>query len=192
MLETPVHSTNLVHIISHHFGIDAWGWHPQTMLEELIRTFGDVDVSNVSRAHALQVLHISDAPKKDWIAFEKVLQGLLGNAVLFHVMQRPNLIQLFVGIDIILTLDPDFEREVSQDIVDYIAAVFAEEEVPWVPQPFADFEGVQDSVTRLTRIDPEAFAQDYQELRREPASKLLLRAFDGVLADQEARKKGLS
>ena len=192
MLDKPINSVVLSHRLPHVFGNDAWTWHPQTMEEELERTFGFVDEINIQKVHALQVLFASDAPKNDWLAFEKVIHGLIGNETLFRTMQRPTPQQLFLGVDIILSIDPDFLREIEDEVISYIAAVFADAELPWVPPPFSERPEIQERVIELTDTDPTPFEQDYHGPKREPASKMILQCYNVVTSDREARQQELS
>lgn len=196
-MKVPTDSVVLSHFVAHHFGDGSWRWHPETMEHELNRTFllapeDDLTSGLHAKVHALQVLFTSDGPKNDWMSFEKVVQGLLGNAVLFRIMQPPNLPQLFLAADILVTLDPDFFREVGDEVGSYIAAVFADAEVPWVPAPFIDVPDIQAKVTELTGIDPVPFEDDFRSARDEPASALLTHCFDSVMKQRKQRNKELS
>jgi len=189
MLAKPLDSVVLSHLIPHTFGNDAWRWHPKTIEEELERTFGFVDEENITKVHALQVLFSSDTPKQDWIAFEKVLQGLAGNSVMFRTVQRPTPQQLFLVADILKSINPNFFAEIGDEVVSYIAAVFADAELPWVPAPFNENQVIQERVTSLTDLDPVYFEQDYRGQQIEPASKMILQCYNVVTASRDARQQ---
>jgi hypothetical protein len=162
------------------------------MEEELERTFGFVDEANISKVHALQVLFTSDSPKNDWIAFEKVVQGLNGNEVLFRIIQRPTPQQLFLAADVLKSLDPEFFQEIGDEVMSYIAAVFADAELPWVPLPFDENQEIQERVGDLTGLDPYPFETDYRGPQKEPASRLLLQCFNVIVSARDARQQELS
>jgi len=191
MLEKPLHCVVLEHMLTYHFGHSCWEWHPDTMRKELLRTFGEIHPSNLNRIHALQALFVSDAPKKDWLAFEKVLQGLLGNEVLFKVMQRPTIQQLFVGLNNMTTIDPDFQKEIEREVAMYMAAVFSENDIPWAPEPFGSIPGLQEYISKMEKVDPRPYEVDFRSVKKEPASTLLTACLEAIEADSLALKKGL-
>jgi len=137
------------------------------------------------------VLFVSDSPKDDWMAFEKIVQGLIGNEVMFKIMQRPTLQQLFLAADIIKEIDPDFFTECGDEVSSYVAAVFADEEVPWVPPPLSEIKEVQDKVEEATGLDYEPFEADYRGPQNEPASKLILQSYNVVVSDRSNRQQEL-
>lgn len=192
MLDKPANSVVLSHIIPHTFGAESWKWHPKTMEEELERTFGFVSEETMTKAHALQVLFTSDSPKTDWMAFEKVVQGIIGNSIMFRVMQRPTPQQLFLAMDMITSIDPDFISEIEREVISYIAAVLADAEIPWVPPPFSDRPEIQEQVTKLTKLDPAPFEADYRSSQKEAASRLILQCYAVVLSDRDTRQQELS
>lgn len=117
------------------FGLDWYGWEPETIWAEIQRVF-QMHISEVNRAkvQTLKTLHISNTAWDHWQVFEKVVQGLNNNVPHWAFMQVPTLEQLYSALDMLEHIRVvDFSNEVKL----YIATAVLHEDVCFVPPPLS-------------------------------------------------------
>ncbi len=115
-------------------------WEPETVWASIHSLFNtSISEHNRAKIQAVKTLHVSEAPWELWQVFEKVVQALNNNIPKFDVMQKPQLEQLYVAIDIMDTIR---REQFSQEVRSYMAAAVLDEDVFYVPPPM-DFIQVE-------------------------------------------------
>jgi len=120
------------------FQTDWLWWEPEIIHSELRRVFGQSTIStlNWQQIQACKTCHVVPTPWKEWEVFNTVIMALNNNIPDFHTMQKPSIAQVMVGLDIMSRIDS--RQMFSEEVEKFIAAVFLEDGVYFMPPP-ADF-----------------------------------------------------
>jgi hypothetical protein len=120
-------------VLTDRFGVDWFGWEPETLKEEIRLTF-DTQVSphNWEKIQAVRTLTATVGFWKEWEIFEKIIQALNNNVARFDIVQKCTMSQLMAGVDIANTIR---EEEFGEEIEKYITACAIDEGVTYLPSP---------------------------------------------------------
>lgn len=122
------------------YGTEWLWWEPETIWASIHDTFKtSISEHNRAKIQAVKTIHVSEAPWELWQVFEKIIQALNNNIPKFDVMQKPQLEQLYAGVDIMDTIQ---QGKFSDEVKSYMAAAVLDEDVFFVPAPL-DFIQVE-------------------------------------------------
>lgn len=116
------------------FGPEVYEWDPEVIFLEAAKEAKAQSVSavNQSKIHALLALKRSQIPFTYWPAFEKTVMAFNGVIPVPEMMQKPDLGQLMVGVDIMVQLAP---AHFSPEVIGYTAAALLADDIAYAPAP---------------------------------------------------------
>jgi hypothetical protein len=110
-------------------------WEGEVVSSEIKRLTGqEISVANLNKLMAAKTLIISDAPWHYWEVFNHVILGLNGYPPSIDILHKPELHELWYGVETMNILRQENFREDS-DVPKYVAAVLLEENVQYAPRP---------------------------------------------------------
>lgn len=115
------------------FGLDWFGWDPETVFEEIKQTF-NTSIADVNRVKimATMTMHLVDTAWDQWEIFEHTIQALNGVISKPGYMHPCDISSLMAGVDIMNEIrKEDFADEVGR----YTAACFLNDEISYAPSP---------------------------------------------------------
>jgi len=166
------------------FGHEYYTWDPAVLLIEM-KTRGAADIGTESAANAIQLALGTTAPYEDWFVFEKTVWGLTEYPPAFKYVQPPSINQLYVACSTMwywrkageAPQEDGYSSLFNEEVLDYIAALFIENRIPYVAQPFSF---CQKLVTKHLRVDPVLYEEDYHGEKQLPQSSILQGCEAGV------------
>lgn len=117
------------------YGAEMAEWDPAVLLETLRRDGKTVSNANKVKILAARTLLTSPSPWRQWEVFHWVSLGLDGHAPNFVYLEEPEMGHLVAGWDLMALTDP--AREPSEEVDKFVAAVFRQEGLPFIPEPLA-------------------------------------------------------
>ena len=136
-------------------GIEYLEWESETVWQECKRIFGQrPSLLNRGKIQACRTLHIAETPYSDWFIFEKTVLGLVGLPVQFHMMQKPSVNLVAVGVQTMQSLRL---LPFSSDVEKYIAGILLDEGFVFPPAELLFVKG---------RLGPHVPQQQFQALSR--------------------------
>ena len=128
------HPVALTMALMEKFGVDWFEWEPETLRQEIIKTFRATSVSehNWQKIQAVRTLTQSVGFWKEWQIFEKIIQALNNNVPRFDITQRCTMAQLMAGIDIANQIR---HEEYDEEVHRYVACCAMHEGVTYLPPP---------------------------------------------------------
>jgi len=115
------------------FGEEWYYWEVPTLWKSIHDEFkSKVSESNRAKINAVRTARITTLPWDSWHVFENVVLALDGFVPRWDILQKVDLESLFVGVDILEQIRPE---DYSEDVRNYIAAVFLDDDVFFTPPP---------------------------------------------------------
>jgi hypothetical protein len=127
------HPIVLMLLLLDKYGQEYLEWHPDVLRMTLERD--GVALSNKvwNKILAGRVVLTSPSPWRQWEVFHWVCRALGGESPNFVYLEAPEIGHLVTGIEIMKLVDP--KRQTSTEVDKFVAVVFKNEGIPFVPAP---------------------------------------------------------
>lgn len=129
------HPAVLLILLLDRYGQDLFEWDPEVILATLKKD--GVNLSNPTKTKILasRVPVNSPSPWRQWEVLHWVALGLAGEPPNFIYAEDPEIGHLVSAYDYMQLVDPD--RDTSDEVDKFIAAVFKEEGITYIPEPLS-------------------------------------------------------
>lgn len=117
------------------YGPEYLEWHPDVLKLTLGRDKTEVSNGSWSKILAGRVVLTSPSPWRQWSVFHWVCRALGGASPNFVYFEKPEIGHLVSGYEIMKSCDP--KRPTGLDVDKFIAAVFADDGLAFIPPPLA-------------------------------------------------------
>lgn len=128
------HPVAIMLVLIEKFGVEWFEWEPDTLKQEILRTFKATSVSehNWQKIQAIRTLTSTVGFWVEWHIFEKIIQALNNNVPRFDISQRCTLPQLMAGVDIANQIR---DHQYGEEIHRYVSACALDEGIVYLPPP---------------------------------------------------------
>ncbi len=156
------HPMSLLMMVLDMYGNESMEWAPETLLVTLRRDGIELSNANRTKLLASRVAVQSPSPWRQWEVFHMVSLGLAGQQPNMVYMEEPEIGHLVAGYDFMKIVDP--ERDTSEEVDKFVAAVFKYEGLPYAPEPL-DFAQVELEERKLHCTNCDAIQKDDNDQR---------------------------
>lgn len=127
------HPAALMLLVLDRYGQESFDWEPETLLITMLRDGIQLSNANRTKILAARTALYSPSPWRQWSVLHWVCLGLSGRQPNFTFLEEPEMGYLAAGMDFMRMVDP--ERDTSDEVDKFVAAVFKKEGLPWIPPP---------------------------------------------------------
>lgn len=127
------HPLVLLLLLIDKYGQEFVEWAPEVLSVTMKRDGIVASNRNMNKVYAARVLLSSPSPWRQWNVFHWVCRALNGETPNFVFLEAPEICHLVVGVDCMKIIDPP--RLMSFDIDKFVAAVFKNDGIPYIPSP---------------------------------------------------------
>ena len=156
------HPLALLLLLIDKYGQEFVEWSAEVLRVTMNRDGIAASNRNMNKIYAARVLLASPSPWRQWNVFHWVCRALAGETPNFVFFEAPEICHMVVGVDCMKIIDPP--RLMSFDVDKFVAAVFKDEGIPYIPSPL-DFAQRELDDTKVECTTCGALHRDDHDIR---------------------------